>query len=79
MKTYCKQNKYTINDYATSLILTSVKEYCESKSEYKVPENVYYTFAMSMREPVKNISEVLMRNETYGISLEVPLKKEIKD
>ena len=58
MKRFCAANKCTINDYATSLILTSIHEYTTKYNiaPFEIPETLFYTFPFSPRGPIKNLS-----------------------
>lgn len=55
IKKYCKQNGCSINDYATSLIGTSIYELSETHKTYPTPDNILYGLIFSQRSPVKRL------------------------
>jgi len=81
IKRYCKARKCTINDYATSLCLTAIYEYTTkyNKDGFEVPKMVNYVFPYSTREPIKELKDIVMKNEVTGVMMTVPVKKDIEE
>lgn len=89
MKKYCKANGITINDYTTSLLSISLREYFNKEKErtnalglskvYEVPDAINVGLPFSMRQPVKLLKDLKMVNDFSSVPIRLELCKEFDD
>jgi NRPS condensation-like uncharacterized protein len=67
IKTFCKKNECTINDYMMTIVNMSVREYMVKNqtikdTKYPIPETINFASLYSLREPFKSIKDCKMDN-----------------
>jgi hypothetical protein len=67
IKTFCKKNGCTFNDYMMTIVNMSLREYMVKNqtikdTTYPIPETITCSAIFSLREPVKSIKDCKMDN-----------------
>lgn len=84
MKTFCKQNGCTINDYTSSLVANSLFEYFDAHKTdeggpWVIPDSISINMPFSLRVPQKNIKDVKLENDFVPLPIELPIRKTLAE
>jgi len=84
MKTYCKANGCTINDYTTSLISNTLYEYMENHPEidgtnFEIPDFVSLGMPFSLRQPEARIEDFKIVNDFAAVPLNIKIRKTLNE
>lgn len=84
MKIYCKKQKCTVNDYCAALLSNCLHDFLSMEADrqrklkqkvYEVPPTVRFTIPFSMRQPIKKIEEVILRNDFGSVWIDFKVLK----
>ena len=85
MKEFCRKKRCTIGDYCNCLLSISLFEYFSIQKQkatmnrekaYDIPETLRVSVPFSLRQPYKNVEDVIMNNDIGSMIILLPVQRE---